>query len=710
MASGASTPSSSQFPLRNFKRDSQTAQLGEKTFKYLSLATDLAVDPPQSLAKRAQLTPSFPHTTLERQLMELKEENGGLERQLKAKIIEVERLQQDRRWLADRETVEREEKEQEASKWQKERSQSAKDMGSLRAALAVLMETQTKLEETNRNLSHSEMQKKNELNSLLLRLNYLETELQAANALIGERDREFSELKDQLSAQEPSRLGDKENSREDEAVIQAELHRQTTYLMDLERTNTRLAGELTRLRERNGSVAVLQEEKRGLESKLVGMEGLRARVAELELKLQSRSSLSTSTSENDAAAAHALAALRLTHAQLLSHHGATLEQLATTKADLEAAQAQIAEEHSAFDALEAEKDDLELQLIAAEGKLQASDGEAKFLQALVASYREESQVNHDAPGTISAPGPAHLEALLGEYQAMKDHEARDRATRDASTLQAQELQLKETETALQQERQKVQEREERAKALADEQTTHLAQIDALEQELFELRGEIAGGRHVPPGVRILQLKDNPESQWAEMRQAALDHLKRENLGLMNRLRELGALSGPGSGSATDAGPQPGPSGDGDDGAKGEGGGGTADLVPRASWELVNREKIELEEVVRQKEKRLLRLKEVYNAKGVEFRDAIASILGVKLSFRPNGEVRATSIYDLGASFAFQPARGTMQLVAQGEGGPQDLPNLMRFWIASKQCIPGFMASVTLECYENAKRGEGAPAT
>ena len=35
-----------------------------------------------------------------------------------------------------------------------------------------------------------------------------------------------------------------------------------------------------------------------------------------------------------------------------------------------------------------------------------------------------------------------------------------------------------------------------------------------------------------------------------------------------------------------------------------------ELVPRASWELVCREKEELEDVVRQKEKRLLRLKQV----------------------------------------------------------------------------------------------------
>lgn len=48
----------------------------------------------------------------------------------------------------------------------------------------------------------------------------------------------------------------------------------------------------------------------------------------------------------------------------------------------------------------------------------------------------------------------------------------------------------------------------------------------------------------------------------------------------------------------------------------------------------------------------------------------------------------------------------MQLVGQGEGGPQDLPQLMGYWIEQEMCIPGFLAAVTLECYEQAKREKG----
>ena len=72
------------------------------------------------------------------------------------------------------------------------------------------------------------------------------------------------------------------------------------------------------------------------------------------------------------------------------------------------------------------------------------------------------------------------------------------------------------------------------------------------------------------------------------------------------------------------------------------------------------------------------------------------------------------MYDLCASFVFQPTHSKdhqgaarMQLIAKGDGGPQDLPNLMHFWIENEQCIPGFLASVTLECYDKSKQEGGA---
>ena len=102
---------------------------------------------------------------------------------------------------------------------------------------------------------------------------------------------------------------------------------------------------------------------------------------------------------------------------------------------------------------------------------------------------------------------------------------------------------------------------------------------------------------------------------------------------------------------------------------------------------------------------------MFTAKSAEFREALASIMGLKLAFYPNGQVRVTSIYDLGASFVFQPLRSgvsgggetRMQLIGQGEGGPQELEQLMGYWVEQEMNIPCFLASVTLECYDKIRR-------
>ena len=87
------------------------------------------------------------------------------------------------------------------------------------------------------------------------------------------------------------------------------------------------------------------------------------------------------------------------------------------------------------------------------------------------------------------------------------------------------------------------------------------------------------------------------------------------------------------------------------------------------------------------EKRMLCLIQVIAA---EFRGALSAILGVRVAISDNEQVRVTSRYDLEAAFVFQPvprdatgddgghAGGAwMQLVAQGEWGPQELWQLTR---------------------------------
>lgn len=113
----------------------------------------------------------------------------------------------------------------------------------------------------------------------------------------------------------------------------------------------------------------------------------------------------------------------------------------------------------------------------------------------------------------------------------------------------------------------------------------LAKIEELEQKLFDLGGEIGAGRQIPPGVRVLTLKDNPAQQEVDLRQATLDRLKGENEALLGK---LAALESGGHGSSASS----------------------ADFVPKESWEVMKTEKAELVSALGHKEKRIKRLQEV----------------------------------------------------------------------------------------------------
>ncbi|KAF8057419.1 MAD-domain-containing protein [Lyophyllum atratum] len=738
------TPSSSSYR-SSFLLRSTTAT------KRDSLAADLEHDPQVASAKRAHrtqtqvFTSSIAHAGLERQLVALKTAKVELEGKLRERDLTIERLERDRRWLVDREETERAEKERERAEREAEKIKSATDLRTLRSTLSALREAHEDLEEAHATLSRTSARTAETHNRQLTALQHgtrlLEEELTQARSLLDERTEALAEAQAQLESVRIGAVpanadgeGEGKVRAEDMAVIQDELHRQTSYLRKLERDNAKLTNELGRLKERSASIAVLQEEKRALETKLTAMEGLRERVVRLEAELErarSQAQQAAVTPSTPAgtpppiAQTHALASLRLAHAQLLSEYGTTQAALRALEArlpDLEAAETKA-------ESLEREKGVLAERVRRAEEKVRLREGEVGGLKALLASYTAEARAvrehtpdpgsmnisldqHHDAD--MQAQRIAQLEGLLGEYKAANAKLAAELNALggDADALLASGgpgQGAGRTREALVEEVHRARERaravEEQLKEAETQIITHLEQIDTLEQTLFELQGEIAGGRHVPPGVRVLEMRDNPARAWVDLREAAMERLRGENEALMKRLREVEARA-PVQGQ-----------GEAEQETEGQGG-EREDLVPRESWELVNREKMELEEVVKQKEKRLLRLKQVYIAKGAEFRDAIASILGVKLVFVPNGQVRVTSVYDLYASFVFQPTPSSpspnntqnqggqqmrMQLVAQGEGGPQDLPDLMRFWIEKEQCIPGFMASVTLECYENSKR-------
>ncbi|PPQ94910.1 hypothetical protein CVT25_004396 [Psilocybe cyanescens] len=690
--------------------------LRSSTMKRDSLAAELERDPQTSTAKRQQraqvFTSSISHASLERQLLAAQTSKMELETKLRETELLVATLKSDREWLANREKEEREEKESERETYEQAKKASDAENRSLRIAVSTLREELADLQDTHQSLSRSTNQtvasQKTEILTLTHRNSLLEQQYEQAKSLAEERSHALAELQaayDELSTAKES-TERRELEEESMSVVRDELHRQANYLRSLESANSKMTAELNVLRERQTSVEVLREEKRGLERKIQMLEEFRTKAVKLEAEVEAgrkereawaENSNNTQLSSTPIAVTKTLSDLRLTHARLLEEHGATVALLRQREAELADYERQDAQSQQNISTLEQNTRILKDKVARREVRTQLAEREVTFLQALVASFNAEDHMEGVHNDETKDQRINQLETLLQEYKSINEQLGESLDALGGKPSSVNLAQSEKISAELEKERlEKASLQKSLDKAAADEKE-NFDKIEQLEQTLFELRGEIAGGRHVPPNVRILSMTDNPEQQWFDLRQAAMDRLKSENDALMKRLKDLEE----GGARAAAA---------GDDGTEKE------DLVPRESWEAVNKEKTDLEEVVRQKEKRLLRLQQIFTSKSAEFREAIASILGLKLAFYPNGQIRVTSVYDLCASFVFQPASRSsaegagagaggvrMQLVAQGEGGPQDLPNLMQYWIEKEQCIPGFMASVTLECYDNSKR-------
>ena len=198
-------------------------------------------------------------------------------------------------------------------------------------------------------------------------------------------------------------------------------------------------------------------------------------------------------------------------------------------------------------------------------------------------------------------------------------------------------------------------------------------------------------------TRILELRDNPTAKCAVVKQSTLQALQAEN----DTLREqvAGRLPTALSDQASAA--------------------GQTQLVPRASLDAMQLQLAEKDETISSRDKSLERLRSIFRAKGLEFREAVFSLLGWKLDFQPNGRVRASSMYypkpDAGGRKEKQAEEGadseSQYILFDGEngtmkvsGGPQsefarEIRGLIDYWVDGKGQVPCLLAAMTLEFYE-----------
>lgn len=514
--------------------------------------------------------------------------------------------------------------------------------------------------------------------------------IQQTQAQVAERDAQIAALEADVL-----RLKAQSGDADTMQAIKRELSEQVQHIRALESTNRDQLSELKHLRSVNKAVEVVEEEKRSLQRRLESAELLEAELAEARLQRQRlederrswTSYLDNSTGSGAAefdspeAMARALVEERYTTANYVDQVGALRGEISALQnmiqtfehekkellEDLECAKASAnatstdktrmrLERQKALALKEVEN--LRAQLKAFDTEDQTMQPEqfdetrvnrVQELEALVDSYRSEletahAQLSSAEPAPTAPTTPQPLAGSKRGHSSDDSSEQLGQLTRKNRSLQ-EELASLQTKLAMQ------------------------------EKEISVSREQLSAAKSHNQ-TRVLSLRANPTSDHEAIKRTTLDALQKENKELLATLKSK-------HGKAT-----------------------TVAYIPTSVLGAMEREIAAAKAETASAQKSARRLKEVWGSKSQEFKEAIFSTLGWTVTFIPNGKMRVESTFypsqtdEHENSIVFDGERGTMKV----GGGPksrfaQRIADQIGFWVREKGCIPGFLAALTLEFYE-----------
>ncbi|KAH8802023.1 spindle assembly checkpoint component Mad1 [Flagelloscypha sp. PMI_526] len=655
-------------------------------------STDLS----PAVVKR-QMTSSLSQSALSRELATSNTEILKTKSQLKSVQNELEKIRRDNRLLNERFSTAEEKWEQERKTLEITASSAHENEGRLRRRLGEVEdqrdEKDAEVLQLRRRVAELEMRIHEEKERAARRPPRLSEVLRVDDGLT--RTMEFTLPSFSAPAHD--------DSAEELKALQASV-------VDLERQNNDLLAETLVLREKKENVDILLEEKRGLSEQVrrLGRENEKL-VREMETlrRSPSRSSVATTSAASTSQLTRDLESLRSEHYTLLNQMGELREQLASAQATTSFTAKQLEATTSAKQAISQQLQDVEDELQSLKSEADRWEREVNWLKAELESYRRESSMANDArPSEDEDKSLAyitHLESQISELRSSLSNTSLSASTSRRLGLGSSTSTLSLGGSSLEKELLRLREVTE---SQAKEITTYLTQIDTLEQRVHDLCGELATGELVPPGRRVLQLADNPATQWFDTREALVKELREESHMLRERVKELEV-------SASNAVPSIGAhSMEVDEGEIA--GRGT---MPMASYTLLEKSLQEREAEVKLASTKIERLRTVFNQKSMEFRNVVEKLLGIKVTFHQSGQIRVTSIFDLNASFVFKSTRGShssliLDAMSDQVNVNEEILEMMRNWLGDGKGLslegggtPCFMASVTLDAWERWRAGE-----
>lgn len=480
-------------------------------------------------------------------------------------------------------------------------------------------------------------------------------------------------------------------------IIRRELSDQVQHIRKLEATNRDHLSELKHLRALSKAVEVVEEEKRRLQRKLEAAETTEAELAEARIQRQRlederlawtsylKNASETGDAEFDSpeAMARALVEERLTIASYVDKVGAL--------------QGEITAQQNSIQTLKDEKTKLKDEVESAKMSSSAANvdrarlrldrqralavKEAEYLRAQLKTFDTEDETLQ--PGQFDEARVRRvqeLEDLVDKYKAEVQglHTELSSLESSAGTAPQPVAGTKRVRDENNDASEQLGQLVRKNRKLQEEVTSYQTKVALLEKDLEANKEQLTTAKERSK-TRILTLRSNPTSNHEAVKQSTLDALQKENNDLLATLRDKAARS-------------------------------SIPMIPTSVLGAMEREIAAAKAETASAQKSARRLKEVWGSKSQEFKEAIFSTLGWTVTFIPNGKMRVESTFypsqtdEHENSIVFDGERGTMKV----GGGPRSafakrIGDQIGFWVREKGCIPGFLAALTLEFYEEHAR-------
>ena len=530
--------------------------------------------------------------------------------------------------------------------------------------------------------------------------------LQSAQQKLVQKEADVGELENEVL-----RLKAQTGDSDTLAIVKKELSEQVSYIKRLESTNREHLAELRQFRKAQKSIEVVEEEKHALEAKLRVMDDLRKELSESQLqkriledeKRSWTSYLESETGEDGEGFRYETPeqmARAFLHERL--ERLSLVDQLGAVRPELEGKEEEVQR-------LREEKSNLvgEVERLRGSGApastttVVGGGGDARVRARL---ERQKNLITKEVEylraqmKTFEAEEAEFNPEQVDEERLKRIHELEDMVEQYRAEVQSLQIELSKAASESSQQppsaspkkrsREEDEESDERLGALRRKTRTLQTDLEQLQTRNQFLEAELKAGVSQLTSLkessrtRVLELSNNPTAQAEAIKVSTLRTLREENGALLQQL---------------------------------EGKAPATKVVPISTLESARLQVSDLQTQIGQTEKKTLRLKQIWGAKALEFREAVCSILGWKLDFLPNGRVKATSsLYPTTIangdgeeeenSIVFDGENGTMKV----SGGPRsvfagEIKGLIEFWVEGRKEIPCFLAACTLEFYERTTR-------